>query len=62
MLVLSRKVGQKIRIGPQVVIEVLHLPGGRVKLGIEAPGLKIVRDELPPEDPADVPHPVPQAA
>lgn len=64
MLVLSRMVGEKVRIGKDVVVEVLGLPGTRVKLGFTAPQeIKILRDELqPPEEPTHAPQPVPQAA
>ena len=54
MLVLSRKVDQKIMIGNDIVITVVTLQGGRVGLGIEAPRkIRILRSELldpPPED------------
>lgn len=48
MLVLSRKVGEKIKIGPNIVITVNRVAGHRATLGIEAPGeIRIVRAELP---------------
>ncbi len=55
MLVLSRKEGEKLSVGDDVVISVLKIRGRRVTLGIEAPdGVKIVRCELkagpPPTD------------
>ncbi len=47
MLVLSRKVGERIRIGDSVTITVVRLTGGGVRLGIEAPAeLPVVREEL----------------
>ena len=47
MLVLSRKVGERIRIGDSVVITVVRVTGGGVRLGIEAPPeLPVVREEL----------------
>ena len=47
MLVLSRKVGERIRIGNEVVITVVRVTGGGVRLGIEAPAdLPVVREEL----------------
>ena len=47
MLVLSRKVGQRIRIGKEVTITVVRITGGGVRLGIEAPpDLAVIREEL----------------
>ena len=47
MLVLSRKVGERILIGDQIAITVVRLAQGGVRLGIEAPAeLSIVREEL----------------
>ncbi|MCE9606774.1 MAG: carbon storage regulator [Planctomycetia bacterium] len=47
MLVLSRKQGEQIRIGDNIVITVQRLSGNRVSLGIEAPSdCKIMRGEL----------------
>ena len=37
MLVLSRRVGEKIVIGNEVVIEILSVSGEGVRLGINAP-------------------------
>jgi len=51
MLVLSRKVGERIHIGNDVIVTVLSVRGGRIRLGIEAPeGVHIKRHELLPED------------
>ncbi|MBS0209952.1 MAG: carbon storage regulator [Planctomycetes bacterium] len=51
MLVLSRKVGEKIVIDHRVVITVTRISGGRVSVGIEAPnGVHIIRGELKPFD------------
>jgi carbon storage regulator len=48
MLVLTRRVGERIMIGDD---EVLEVRGNRVRLGMQAPrGVTILRDELvPPE-------------
>lgn len=47
MLVLSRKRGEGIRIGPDVTLVVVEIRGNRVRLGIKAPGgVVILRDEL----------------
>lgn len=46
MLVLSRKKSQQIRIGDSIVVTVLRTSPGGIRLGIQAPGLKVVRAEL----------------
>ncbi len=47
MLVLSRKVGERILIGQDIAITVVRVSGGGVRLGIEAPNdLPVVREEL----------------
>ena len=46
MLVLSRKVGERILIGPDIAVTVVRVTGGGVRLGIEAPPeLPVVREE-----------------
>jgi carbon storage regulator len=53
MLVLTRKKGQRIRIGSTVEITVLEVRGGSVKLGFEAPAnITIHRDEITSRFPA----------
>jgi carbon storage regulator len=37
MLVLSRKVGERIMIGPNVAVTVIEIQGDRVRLGFDAP-------------------------
>jgi carbon storage regulator len=37
MLVLTRKVGEKIRIGSDVVVTLVRIQGEKVRIGIEAP-------------------------
>lgn len=73
MLVLSRKLYESIRIGPNIIITVVGFRGDSVCLGLEAPKkIKIVRTELElspvrPEDQAVadyledkyLPHPEP---
>ena len=47
MLVLTRKPGEKILIGDDIVITVLDARGDSVRIGIDAPrGVKIQRDEV----------------
>lgn len=50
VLVLSRKAGERIQIGPDIAITVVKLNSGGVRLGIEAPPeLAVVRGELADE-------------
>ena len=47
MLVLSRKVGERIRIGDKITVTVVRVTGGGVRLGIEAPAeMPVIREEL----------------
>jgi carbon storage regulator len=47
MLTLTRKAGQKIRIGDDIEIVVREIRGRQVRLGISAPeGLTVYREEL----------------
>ena len=47
MLVLSRKVGERIVIGDDVTLVVSRVSGNRVSIGIEAPDdVKVIRGEL----------------
>jgi carbon storage regulator len=47
MLVLTRKPGEKILLGDDIVITVLDSRGDSVRIGIDAPrGVKIQRDEV----------------
>lgn len=49
MLVLSRKHGERIHIGDDIVVVVTRVRGDRVTLGIEAPRDKrVLRGELVP--------------
>ena len=52
MLVLSRKVGERIVIGDTVVVQVLAVRRGQIRLGISAPvSVSIRREELPRHPP-----------
>jgi carbon storage regulator len=47
MLILSRKVNEKIMIGNDITISVIEIRGDQVKLGIQAPpAIKIYRQEV----------------
>ena len=47
MLVLSRKIGERLIIGDNITVVVSRVAGNRVTLGIEAPSdVRIIRGEL----------------
>ena len=47
MLVLTRKLNEKIRIGKDLVVSIVAIGDNYVKLGIDAPAeIKIFREEL----------------
>lgn len=52
MLVLSRKISERINIGKTIEIVIRRIDGNRVTVGIEAPtDVEIRRSELPPREP-----------
>jgi carbon storage regulator len=60
MLVLTRKIDQKIQIGNDITITVIQVKGRYVRLGIDAPThVRILRSELTQSHPpiiVDEPH------
>ena len=47
MLLLTRKLGENIRIGDDVKITIVEVKGNHVKLGIDAPpNVKVHREEI----------------
>jgi carbon storage regulator len=47
MLVLTRKIGERIHIGDKIVLVVVSIDGRRIKLGIEADkDIPVFRSEL----------------
>ena len=55
MLVLSRKLGEKICIGENICITVVDIDRGKIRLGIEAPReVPVFRQELLPNKPGAV--------
>jgi carbon storage regulator len=47
MLVLSRKVGERIQLGDNITVTLVKVSGNLVRLGIEAPAsMPVVRQEL----------------
>lgn len=62
MLVLTRKLMEKLYIGDQICVTVVRLESGQVRLGIDAPrSVPVVRAELkakPPTSLGEMPLPV----
>lgn len=49
MLVLSRKLGQRFQVGPDVRITIVKIDKHSVRIGIEAPGeVTVYREEIVP--------------
>lgn len=47
MLVISRKVGEKVHIGGTIVLTIVAIEGQRIRLGVEAPtNVRVLRGEL----------------
>ena len=47
MLVLTRKLGEVIRVGDTVTVRILEVKGNQVRLGVEAPTeVRIYREEV----------------
>ena len=47
MLILSRKIDEKIRIGDDIIITLIEVHGDQVKIGVEAPKhVKVFRQEV----------------
>jgi carbon storage regulator len=50
MLVLSRKLGEKIVIGDNIVITVVKIDRNQIRIGIEAPNdISVYREEIAPQ-------------
>ena len=47
MLVLTRRVGERVQVGPDVCLTVVRIEDGSVRIGVEAPPSTLVlREEL----------------
>lgn len=58
MLVLSRKLGEKIVIGEDIVVTVVKIDHNQIRLGIEAPrSVSVVREEIIPKPGDHQPQP-----
>jgi carbon storage regulator len=57
MLVLSRKLGEKIVIGENIRITVVKIDRNQIRIGIEAPGdVPVFREEIAPQRMASKPR------
>jgi len=57
MLVLTRRAGDTIRIGPEIVVTINQIDGGKCSIGVAAPkGISIVRGELAKSEDGDTIH------
>lgn len=58
MLVLSRKVGERIYIGDDITVTILDIDRGKIRLGFDAPrAVPIFRTELVKSDPSEKAEP-----
>ena len=47
MLILSRKINEKIKIGSDITLTIIEVRGDQVKIGVEAPKhVKVFREEV----------------
>lgn len=47
MLVLTRKPGESIRIGDDIVVKIIEIGKNRIRIGIDAPpGVSVLRNEI----------------
>lgn len=47
MLILTRRIGEKLIIGDDTVIKVVRIEGSQVRIGIDAPPhIRVVREEI----------------
>lgn len=47
MLILSRKVNEKIKIGNDITLTIIEIKGDQIKVGVEAPkDVKVFRQEV----------------
>ena len=52
MLVVSRRIGETLRIADDILVTIVDLKGNQVRLGIEAPAdVTVLREELVQPDP-----------
>ena len=61
MLVLSRRINQKIFLGDDITLTVVSIKGGKICLGIDAPSsISIMRDDIKNETPRERKEAIPR--
>ena len=61
MLVLTRRINERIMIGDHIVVTVLEVHGDQVRIGVDAPReIKVFREEVLERDRAAAPDPNPE--
>ena len=52
MLVLTRRIGETLRIADDILVTIVEVKGNQVRLGIDAPAdVSVLREELAQPDP-----------
>ena len=47
MLIITRRAGEKVMIGDDVVVEIMEIVGNQVRVGIQAPqSVRVYREEI----------------
>lgn len=47
MLIITRRAGEKVMIGDDIVVEILEIVGSQVRVGIQAPqSVRVYREEI----------------
>ena len=47
MLIITRRAGEKMMIGDEIVVEILEIVGNQVRVGIQAPqSIRVYREEI----------------
>ena len=60
MLILTRRLGEKLMIGEEVLVTVLDIKGDQVRIGIKAPRhVAVDREEIAQRKQRDRDHPAP---
>lgn len=47
MLILTRRIGESLKIGPDITVTILGVQGNQIRIGIEAPkDVTVLREEV----------------